>query len=479
MSTAQRLFKNTVILTLANALQPVISFYLIVTISRVLKVDGFGEYNTILKYVAVFQIIAAFGMRNLLTREIAQNKEKAHRYLAASSNTSVAFGIASAALMSLLVMLLSDDPFVIRGTVYASLSLVAAALIEAYEGVISGFEKLSHIGYASLLENVVRVGLSLALIYNGYGVVALIWVYVVTRYLKPVYYFYYINKHIARPLGGIQWPVIKELIGQARIFALITVCVIIYWNVDGIMLEALRSKEEVGYYSAAYRFLLLSLVLVDSFVNSLFPVMSNFFKSSGASFEMACRKSLRMLGMVTLPVAVALSLLSEKIILLFYGPAYLPAVKVLQILIWALVPYGISQIFAYALVASNNQKIDLAVNAVGMVVNISLNYLLVPRFGFIGATIATLISINFYLALQIPFVFQKLIKFEYKNMISGLVRIALAAMVMGIFIFLLRHISLLAVLPLSFLIYAVSAYAFGVISASDQALIFRLLKKAA
>jgi len=477
MSTAQRLFKNTVILTLANALQPVISFYLIVTISRVLKVEGFGEYNTILKYVAIFQIIAAFGLRNLLAREIAQNKEEAHRYLAASSNIAIAFGIASAVLMSLLVILISDDPFVIRGTIYASLSLVAAALTEAYEGVISGFEKLSHIGYASILENIVRVGLSLAVIYNGYGVMALIGVYVMTRYLKPVYYFYYINKYFARPLGAIQWPFIKALTRQASTFALITVCVIIYWNVDGIMLEAMRSKEEVGYYSAAYRFLLLSLVLVDSFVNSLFPVMSNFFKLSGASFEMACRKSLRMLGMVTLPVAVALSLLAEKIIVLFYGAAYLPAVQVLQILIWALVPYGISQIFAYALVASNNQKIDLLVNAVSMVLNILLNFMLIPRFGFMGATVATLISIIIYVALQIPFVFRKLITLEYKALIGSLIRMALAALVMGIFVFLLRHINLLAVLPLSFLIYAVSAYAFGVVSASDQAIIFRLIKK--
>jgi O-antigen/teichoic acid export membrane protein len=338
---------------------------------------------------------------------------------------------------------------------------------------------LSHIGYASILENVVRVGLSLALIYNGFGVMALIWVYVVTRYLKPVYYFYYINKNFAKPLGRPQWPVIKDLAVQAHTFALITVCVIVYWNADGIMLEAIRSKEEVGYYAAAYRFLLLSLVLVDSFVNSLFPVISNFFKSSGTNFEVACRKSLRMLGLVTLPVAVAFSLLAEKIILLFYGAHYLPAVKVLRLVIWALVPYGVSQIFAYALVASNNQKIDLGVNALSMVVNLVLNFLLIPRFGFMGAAIATLISISIYVALQIPFVFPKLIKLDYKAIVSGVMRIALAAFVMGIFLFLTRNINLLAVLPLSFLVYAVSAYAFGVISASDQKIVLRLVKKAA
>ncbi|MDZ7292584.1 MAG: flippase [candidate division KSB1 bacterium] len=480
MNTVQRLFKNTSILILANLLQPVISFYLIITISRVMKVDGFGAYNTILKYVAIFQIIAAFGLRSLLTRDVAQNKESTPGYFTASSSIAIALGIASAVLMSILVSIISNDTLVIQGTICASLSLVAAALIDAYEGIISGFERLSQIGYASILENVARVGLSLLLIYHGYGVIALIWVYVITRYLKPIYYFYYIKKHFVKSLAAIQWPFIKELTRQAQTFALITICVIIYWNADGIMLEAMRSKEEVGYYAAAYRFLLLSLVLVDSFVNSLFPVISNFFKSSGTNFELACRKSLRMLAMVTVPVAVAFSLLAKEIILLFYGKDYLPSVRVLQILGWALVPYGISQIFAYALVASNNQKLDLLINAASMLVNIALNFLLISRFGFIGATIAALISINIYVSLQIPFIFQKLIRFEYKAMISGVMRITAAALIMGIFIVMLRNqVNLLALLPLSFLLYALGVYALGVIPASDQQMLFRLMKKTA
>lgn len=479
MNTVQRLLKNTSILILANGLQPVISFYLVILISREMGVDGLGAYSTIFNYVAIFQIIASLGLRSLLTREVAQNKEHAQRYLAAGSIMAVLFAIISAGLMILLVSILSDDSLVIRGTVCVSLSLVAAALADVCEGVISGFERLSQIGYASLVENLGRVGISLWLILNGFGIIALVWVYVVTRYLRTGYYFWYIGRKLARPMEKIDWQFTSGLIRQARTFALIVICVTVYWKADVIMLETMRSNEEVGYYSAAYRLLAILFVLIDSFVNSLFPVISNYFKSSERQFEVVCKKSLRLLVLVTVPFAVALSLQSEKIILLLYGTNFLPSMRVLQILIWTIIPYAISQIFAYALVASNNQKIDLAVNASSMLVNILLNYMFIPRFGFIGATVATLVSINFYVALQIPFVFRKLIKFEYKTMIGGLVRITLAALVMGIFIFLLRHINLLAVLPLSFLIYAVSAYAFGVISASDRALIFRLIKKTA
>ncbi|MFQ6114782.1 MAG: flippase, partial [bacterium] len=362
MSTVRRLFKNTSILILANGIQPIVSFYLVVVISRKMGVDGLGAYSTIFNYVAVFQIVAAFGLRSLMTRDIAQNKENAQRYLVAGSIIAVLFAIISAGLMVLLVSMLSNEPLVVRGTIYASLALIAASLADAYEGVISGFERLSRIGYAWLTENFVRVGISLWLIYKGYGIIALVWVYVIMRYLKTCYYFYYINRSLVRGLGNVDWSFILTLIRQARTFALIVVCVTIYWKADVIMLEAIRSKEEVGYYSAAYRLLMFTFVLVDSFVNSLFPVISNYFKASASQFEVACKHSLRLLVLATVPISVALSLQAEKIILLLYGENFTHSVKVLQILIWALVPYAISQIFAYALVASNKQKLDLAVN---------------------------------------------------------------------------------------------------------------------
>ena len=477
MSTSQRLFKNTTILVLANALQPLISFYLIVTISRTLNVEGLGAYTTILKYVAVFQIIAGFGLRSLLTREIAQNREKVHRYLTAVSNIAIGLGVVAAIAMSLLVSVIAKDTMVIHGTMFASISLVAAALIDAYEGVISGFERLAHIGYASIMENIIRVGLSLWLIYQGYGVIALIWVYVGTRYLKPIYYFIYIKRKFATPIGKSDWPFTKALAGQARTFALISVCVIIYWNADGIMLEAMRSKQAAGYYSAAYRFFLFSIVLVDSFVNSLFPVISNFFKTSGSDFEAACRKSLRMLAIVTIPIAVSISLLADKIILLFYGSNYAPSIPVLKILIWALVPYAVSQIFAYALVASNNQKIDLAVNAASMVSNIVLNFLLIPRYGFIGATVATLISIHIYVALQLPFVFQRLIRFDVKDLMMSFVRVLLLGLLMAALIVAMRNLNLFLIVPVAFLAYGLGIFVLRVLPESDKKMLFRAAKK--
>lgn len=464
---------------LAYGLQPIISFYLIIAISQIMGVEGLGTYRTIFNYVAVFQISAAFGLRSLLTREIAQNKVATHKNLVSSSVIALVFSTISGLAMAILVSLLSDNPNVLEGTIYASLSLIALGLADVYEGVLGGFEKLSFVGYAWLVENVVRVAFSLWLLYTGFGIIALVWVFVITRILKTLCYAYFVKMRFADPFGKVDWAYTKVLARQAKTFAMITICVTIYWKADVIMIESMRSEEEVGFYSAAYSFLMISLVFVDSFVNSIYPVLANFFKAAQSQFETACRKALKLLGMATVPISVGFSVEAEKIIALIYGSDFFPSILVLQLLIWTLVPYAISQIFAYALVASNKQKIDLLVNAGSMAANITLNLFLIPKYGFLGATYATLISIHIYVGMQLPFVFPKIIKIPVKTMLNGFVRVAVAAGAMTLTLVFLPEFHVIPRLLIAGLVYLMTLLLCGVFSASDRALVAKVLKRTA
>lgn len=479
MSTVRRFVKNTVILVVAKALQPVITFYLIVTISREIGLEGFGAYSTIFKYIPIFQIIAGFGLRNLLAREIAQNKELVHKYVVAASLIGLLCGIASALAMGLMVTIMSDNPIVVYGTMLASISMVAAGVADVYEGVVSGFEELKQVGYALLAENIIRVGISLWLIYSGFGVIPVVLAFVFARFLKTIYFYNYVKRKYTNPVGTFDKQFFRDLFAQARTFALIMVCVTIFWNIDAILLESMRSAEEVGYYSAAYRFLALSMILVHSYVSSLFPVISNYFKTSRMKFEVACRKSLRILILATLPIAVSMTLLGDKVIVLLFTETFLPSVPVLQLIIWGLIPYAISQIFAYALIASNQQKIDLGVNATCMVANILLNLLLIPKFGYIGSAIAILVSIVLYISLQMPFVFQKLIKFDYRMLLSNFVRVVLAGGVMVVAIAALRELPVFVVLPLSFVVYLGGLLGLRLITKADRQMIFSMARPSA
>ncbi len=477
MSTVRRLFKNTTILMLANSLQPLISFYLVVEISELMGAEGLGAYNTIFNYVLIFQISAAFGLRNLLTRDLAQYKEKTRRFMIDGSVIALIFSVLSLVAMSLVVQLLSDNPVVITGTMIASLSLIASGLADVYEGAIRGYERLSQIGYAWLGENLARVLISLWLVFSGYGIIELVWVFVILRFLKAGYYFYYLSRRIVVPFGAVDWQFVRELTAQARVFALTLLAVTIYWRADIIMLESMRSDAEAGLYSAAYRFLALSIVLIDSFVHSLFPVISGYFRSSPEQFQKACRKSLRLLVFVTVPMSVLMSLQAGPIITMIYSPEYEPSILVLQIIIWTLVPYGISQIFAYALVASKRQNVDMLVNITAMLANVILNFILIPRYGFIGATVATLISIHIYVGVQVPFVVQKIIHFGGREVFAGGFRVGLAILATVVTVFLMRDFHWIVSSAVAGLLYLATLFLSGAVSANDRQLIMRILRR--
>jgi O-antigen/teichoic acid export membrane protein len=501
MSTLRRVFRNTSVLIIANALQPLLSFYLVVTISRVLNVDGLGAYSTIFNYQAIFQIFSSFGLKVLLTRNVARQPHEIWRYLWHGSLIALPCSALSMGVLIALTVLLNYGDLVLWATIVVSFSLVAAALSEVCEGVIAGVERLHVIGYSSVVENALRVALSLVLLGMNYGLLALAWVFVASKLAKAIFYYWYIHRRLApfpsgaslagaaRLLGD--WNFTRQLISQARVFALAMICVTIYWKADVSLLSKLRGLDEVGLYTAAYRFLMMALVIVDSFVNSLFPVISNYYRASSresvgeaglaagpedGKFDLACKKGLHLLMILTLPVAMSLSLLAGPVILLIYGPEYAGAIPVLQILIWVVVPYAISQIFDYALVASNNQRFALWVIAVSMAANLVLNWFLIRRMGFLGAAWAALISVQIYVALQIPFVFREVLKFEGKKLYFSGIKVIIAAGLMAGFILLFSQIKIWFLLPLAFFIYLLSLIGVRAFSRQDWLLATRLLK---
>ena len=161
--------------------------------------------------------------------------------------------------------------------------------------------------------------------------------------------------------------------------------------------------ESVGYYSAAYRLMIIAMVIPKSFNTTIYPVLSRLFKQSSQTFKKANSLSLRYLLLLLLPVAVAVDGTADGMVPLLLGRQMQPAAAALRILIWTLVPYGIARVLASLLVASNRQQLDLMVNGIGLLANVVLNLLLIPWRGFIGCAWANLISMFVFLAMQCYF----------------------------------------------------------------------------
>ena len=184
----------------------------------------------------------------------------------------------------------------------------------------------------------------------------------------------------------------KWILRKTPVFALILIVAAIRFYINIVILTSMMGARDVGFYSAADRLVNLFSLGISFYIFAIQPVIFRLFKSSLEKFEIVCIESFRYFFIFILPVITTITILGNRFIVLIFEKDFLPSAYVLNILIWVLLLKGFNQIFANALIASNNQMINLKANIIGMISNIGLSLLLIPNLSYIGAGIAGVTS---------------------------------------------------------------------------------------
>jgi len=474
MNTVKRLVKNTGAVLLAQVVEPACSFILVLFVARTLGVSGLGKFSIAISFFFIFETISSLGFSHLITREVARDRSRAGKYLINASFIGFFFSVLMAGAMSLTASLLNYPADTAQAIYVLSFSLMPGAVALICQSICRAFEKLEYVSVPLIMGNLFKLFLGLLILFKGYGLVELMVVILGSQLLILFISIYFVLRCIGKPLFRIDFGFCKWIVKTTPTFALIFVFATIYWNVDILMLSKIKGATEVGFYSAAYKLMNVWKIIPVGYLMALQPMISMLFVSSVEKFRIACTKSIKYLFIVMLPIAVGSTLLSDKIILLFFRERFLASANALSILIWALVPYAINMTLSHALIASNNQKTNLRSLLISMMSNVALNLLLIPKFSFLGAAVATLASICIFLGLQYSFVSKNLFNLNFLQ-IAG--KPAISAALMAIVILLLRQINLFLLIFISALAYVLFLLPLKTFSRTDIQLFRRLWEK--
>ena len=163
-------------------------------------------------------------------------------------------------------------------------------------------------------------------------------------------------------------------------------------NIDIVILGFMRSDEEVGWYSAAYKIILLLIGFGGFLGVAVFPMMSRYYKESIEKLTKLIYYHFKAMIFFGLPVAVGGIILAPKIINLFYGGNYRESILAFQILLgYLFLSYAMAPFF-FLLQAVGKTRYFLFVAAVAAITNVCLNIILIPKYSLIGAAVATVMS---------------------------------------------------------------------------------------
>lgn len=179
-----------------------------------------------------------------------------------------------------------------------------------------------------------------------------------------------------------------------------------FWGLrlsDRFIIGAFRPGFEVGLYSAIYNISDRTInLLVNIFVLSMGPIVANTWENYGREkTEQLIGKLTRLFILICLPVTVGLGIFALPFVSLLTGEAYHEGYRIVGFVAFSTFIWGLSYTAAWGLVL-NNKTIQFAGNQLlAGVVNIGLNILLVPRYGYIVAAITTLIGYILLFFLQV------------------------------------------------------------------------------
>lgn len=364
-----------------------------VWLARYLGPEQFGLLSFAMALVALFGAVASLGLQGIVVRDIVRDPPQAPDILGTGFVLQLLGGLTAFVLATVTIAYLRPDDAMARLLV----AILGSSLVfRSLDGVRYWFESQLQSKYVVWAENAVFLGIAIAkisMILAEAPLVAFAWaafaeVVVVALALAGVY----------QKTGGnfAVWRV--KLARAARLLkdswplVLSGVAVMVYMRIDQIMLGQMLDDGAVGIYTAAVRISEVWYFIPTVIVASVFPAIIESKKLGESIYLARLQKLYSLMVVIALVVAVPLTFLSDWLVLLLFGEGYAEAGMILAMHIWAgiFVFLGVVSVRWFLVEGLSMYIFYRAI--MGAVANVTLNAVMIPAYGVVGAAVATVIS---------------------------------------------------------------------------------------
>ncbi|MGH7776824.1 MAG: flippase [Candidatus Dormibacterales bacterium] len=437
----RRAVRNSAVVLAARVASRLLALVIVIKTANYLQPHLFGQYQTLVNYTALVAIVVDLGFNTLYVREGARAPAELERYLDNVMSSKVILGLVGLGLLAAALQFPGLGGLLWPGFVLMLLTTYSTLL----RGTFYALQQLGYEAVAIVLESVVLLVLVLAGIRAGAGVAYFLWAYAASYGFSCLYFMAVLT---GRRLVQIRWRLDLDFLTRwfwnGIPFALTFAITTLYFKIDVPILQALKGDTEVGWYGFAYKPFEALLFVPQSMLNVVFPVMAIYYRDSPGSLRAATTKLFKGLALLGWPITVGTVVLATGLgSLLHMYPRFPESVVALRILGVGIFFMFVNNAFIAALTSSNRQWLFTWAALGSLAVNLILNALLIPPFGYVGASWATVITeaalavISWYMVKRVLFTIPVL-QLSWRVLGAGLM--------MGGVVFLLRGLHGWAVL---------------------------------
>jgi PST family polysaccharide transporter len=398
----RRIIKNFSWLSVDSGLTMLLGLVVGVWMARYLSPERYGLLNYALAFVGMWGYFATLGLGDIVVRDLLLYPQKRDEILGTAFVLLLAAGIITIGAINGFVWLVQRPDFVTRCLVTI---LSFQFIFKAFEVLDYDFSSRVESKYTVWTRVISQLSMSLikaALILLGMSLVSFAWAFltgtmagtlalvIISRWRGCLMTNWKVSRARALNLLSQGWPLIFS-----GTFALLNI------TVDKILLREYSSVHELGLFSAAARLSQAWYFFPVAIGGSVAPALTKAFASQFHVYRRKLQAVYDLMTAASVVIALCTSLLARPIIALLFGSEYHGSAAMFSIHIWSSVFLFHVSIRGRSLIIEGNQRFVAILSFAALVVNIVGNLLLVPRFGGVGASYASLLSWAFC-ALVVP-----------------------------------------------------------------------------
>ena len=387
----------------AEFISILIGFIALPFYTRLLSPADFGIMSVFVSFVTLLSVILGLGMRGAILRYYYEDNNDFYDFF--NTNITLSFIVGSLLILIFFFFRQTIQDFFgipLKLLYYGMLISFFTVFIQLYQAYLQASNRSVVLSFQKIIQVIIGVGGSLLIMsyltsekYYGRSHAMLASVIVLTLiifYRIRFFFSFSLKKKYLVYSLSFGLPIVLHLISQN-----------ILTTFDQVMINNILGERETGLYSIAYRIGMIQNIISTATLAAWTPI---FYKKLNAKkFDDINSLTKKYLIIISL-VASSLILFSKEILIVFADKSYHEAVNIIPIVVFSYFFFFLYSIYvAYSFYDKKTKFISISTISIG-VLNIILNYFLIPVFGYIGAAWSTLIC--YLLLFIIHYIYSKL-----------------------------------------------------------------------
>lgn len=382
----------------------------VLLLTRYLGVEKYGEFSLIFAFLTFFVAFSDFGLQMSIVNKLSKKEV---------SQEDV-FGTYLMLKIILITISLGISFIVLVFLPYAN-SLKFAILFSSIGvgiGALGGFSntffqyqlRLSFIGILDVLNRLLTVGLILLFIVFRQSFLFILSSVLISNLITVFVTFIILKKSILFKLS-FNLKLAKSLIRGSFFIGIAGFLAITYFKLDTIMLSVFKNSREVGIYTLSYKIFENVIIIWTFYMSSFYPFISKFYhEGSESKLNNLLRKGVYLSLSLSIVVIIIGYVFAPAFVSVFGGQGFSQSVLPFRILILSSIFLFVNAIFYNLLFVKGKTIRIVAALLLSLVFNFIVNLFFIPKYGFIGASITTVLTEIFLTIMYLSLYFKSNVK---------------------------------------------------------------------